>query len=441
MTALAWAHEQDRWIAVFERQITDRLAWAVGFIRAHRDQPERLITHFESLVILLNEAQSRAHLQSIALELIEALHPWPVRWGHWDAWGQKLRFAIEAAERLAAINLQIKFMAELAAMLSRPMHQHDARALSEQALQLALRQRALQPWAVAGAAQVAAAHKSGQIEQARRLLANLDATWPDLAASASDLERVSARALLDFQRIDLMTRAGQSEALAACHALIAALEAQPGIELELLAEAYSTLGITLFRGEAYPAALTALERATDLRILSRDPVQELNERTNIGLVALWAGELTKSTAALQHSVVLAERLNLRRLVYATLSTLSAAYLARGQFDAALECAARAYNLAEEANDQVERARVINNRAAILLFTGQYESARQDFQIFLTQFMAQARPAVQIGLYLDMALADYYLGDLAQAEANIQRALELGQPVRRGLRLLTNRLRA
>lgn len=434
-----WLAHQQRWTAIYEQRLSERLRWAIAYVQ--QQTPPQVRDHFDSLLALLRATHARSALHPIALELIAALHPWPVRWGQWEAWEQQLRFAITSAEQRHLPEFHLKFLAELAAMLSASAHQYDARLLSEQALTLARRQHAVQPWAVAGAAQLAAILKRGEIDRAITLLAQLDLDWPELAAAASEADRVNARALIDFQRIDLLTRRGEPTALAACRDLIAALKSQPTVELELLAEAYSTLGISLYRYEEYPPALEALERAIELRAQTHDPVQEVHERMNIGLVALSGGALEKSADALEQGAALAERLNLRRWVYTTLSTLSGVYLAQGRLDTARDRVNRAVRLAEEAGDPIEIARAINNRAAIWLHRGQFDNAWRDFHTFQSQFYAQARLAVQLGLCLNLALGYFRLGEITKAEESVRRALELGRPAKRGLELLADRLLA
>src|SRR5437763_445848 len=90
-----WLTERSRWTVYYDQYLYDKLVWAIAYILQNRRRPQNLAEHLDSLFVLLDQVHSKSHLELLVMQLIIHLHPWPTRWGRWEIWEEKLRYATD----------------------------------------------------------------------------------------------------------------------------------------------------------------------------------------------------------------------------------------------------------------------------------------------------------------------------------------------------------
>ena len=99
-----WSAEQQRWSSFYADRMALQLRQVLAFVSARRENPDTLRSHFESCLALMEAASDRDDLSSLWLELVDALHPLPLRWGFWSPWLDVLG---QAADKAAGLDLSL----------------------------------------------------------------------------------------------------------------------------------------------------------------------------------------------------------------------------------------------------------------------------------------------------------------------------------------------
>ncbi len=417
-----WQHHQHRWTATYEQRLFDRMAWAVEYVRQHAQQSNQVRDHFESLLALLRAAHARSALHPIALDLIEALHLLPARWGHWSEWEIELRFAAHLAEQLGQPDRQAVFLANLAHVLITLGQLDETITISTLAIDLARQQQSIEPWAVAGAALIAAYLSRGDTEQAQQVWATLDAERHSFVTASAAAQRI-AQSQLGLRHIDFLNRSGQNEtALEECGALIATLETLPAAPFDLLANIHSWCGVLFYHLGQYEAALTAVQRAQQLGRQAGDVAFVAGELANLGMIYMNLGDLDRAVAAFEQAVMELKHFKALGQYLNAVGTLGAVYLLRGELDQAFSCLTEQLALADGLHYVRETARALSNRGAVLMYQGRHAEGLCDIEACQTLLLAQGRRVVYIGSLVDLAYCCAQLGETTRAQRAAQDAL-------------------
>ncbi|MBE2225116.1 MAG: hypothetical protein IAF02_26500, partial [Anaerolineae bacterium] len=156
-----WQLERKNWTAYYESQLNRQLAQAVVFIRTTQ-QPQQLRAHFDSFMVLLLRARTRPDLHGAYLELLTALHPWPLRWGLWDAWEMELEQALPVLTSFNQAIKQAELMTYLAEIQFRTGRLETAVLTSRSALNLAWENQAIVTWAAAASRAILTLNRLGR---------------------------------------------------------------------------------------------------------------------------------------------------------------------------------------------------------------------------------------------------------------------------------------
>jgi tetratricopeptide (TPR) repeat protein len=369
-----WQLERKNWTAFYERQLHHQLAQAVVVFRT-ASQPHQLSPHFDSFLVLLRRARAYTDMHIAYLELLTVLHPWPLRWGHWDAWEMELEQAIPVLTALERSAEQAELMTYLAEIQFRTGRLETAVHTSRAALNLAWENQAVSAWAVAGSRTILTLNRLGRNDEARRLLTQLE-TQLEKADFVTDMrEQLEASGHLLLRRMVFMRYDGQSVA-AAQHAqtLIESLSALPQIDRRLLAALYTDQATMLWAADRYETAVTALEQAIAIYADLGDMYEEKTTRGNLGIVYWSMSRLKEAEDAIRESLQMAETLNARWRMMNEMGNLCAISFSRGTLAQALYYTERHLALAQESGDAAEINRAYGNRAMALLYLGDYEAA-------------------------------------------------------------------
>lgn len=434
-----WSSEQQRWARYYAGRLPHQLRQVTAFATARQAQPDALRPHFESFLTLLDAASARPELSSLWLDLVGALHPFPIRWGFWSPWLAVLQ---QAASKAAALNrpaLQAKYLAHTAALLSDTALTETALATAREALDCARLAGDAWPLALAGSKVVAALRGLGRYDEAQDTLASVEEAV-NSAVSSGATHDAQGRALLQMEGMDLMRHFGRlPEALALGEELVTALEAIPDLNSHELATALRRRSTILWAAGQYPAAVADLTRSAELFRQADDPLAAVFSEGNLGIVYFSMGRLDLAEAIKARAVRAAEELNAGWWFVHDIGELSGIYMYRGQLETALTYCQRHVDLAQLYNNERQLAQARNNRGVTLMLLNRHDEARPDIEDSLTYFRDEGIIESTVSATLDMALflraTDEWERATALAEEGFVQANRLDSPI---LRILTTR---
>lgn len=421
-----WNLERQNWTAFYQRQLHRQMAQAVVFIRAAQ-QPHQLNAHFDSFLILLRRARAQADLHVAYIELLTALHPWPLRWGRWDAWEQELEEALPVLAAFKQAAKQAELMTYLAEIQFRTGRLETAVHTSRAAMNLAWENRAVAPWAAAGSRAILTLNRLGRNDEARRLLAQLENQLDKAHFVTEAQERLEASGHLLLRRMIFMRYDGRAaEAAQRAQRLIEQMLALPQTDRHLLATLYTDQATMFWAADVYETAVTALQQAIAIYADLGDQYLETATRGNLGIVYWSMSRLNDAEEAIRESLQMAETFNARWRMMNEMGNLCAISFSRGTLAQALNYTERHLALAQEADDAAEIDRANGNRAMALLYLGNFATALP----LLEESIARLQ---SLGLQLQLAESYIFLsycldglGRRAEAETAVAQAMEIAE---------------
>ncbi len=423
-----WGTERQHWTTFYEQQLRQQVAQAIAYIRAAQE-PHRLTTHFESFLILLRRARARPGLHALYIDLLTALHPWPLRWGKWDAWEEELAQSLPILSTFRRGAKQAEMLVYLAEIQYRTGRLETAVATSQSAQSLAWENQALVPWGAATSRAILALNRLGQNDEARRLLAQCQEQLDATPFATQEAERLEATGHLLLRQMVFMRYDGQAAAAAKkAQTLITALTKIPQTDRRLLATLYTDQATMLWASDQYEAAVTALEQAIALYTKIGDTYEAATTRGNLGIVYWSMARLDEAETAIRQSLVLAEAFNARWRMMNEIGNLCAISLSRGKLDQALHYTERHYQLALEADDAAEINRALGNRALALLYLGEYAAALPDLEESLRQLQELGLQQQLAETYGHLSCGFYGLGRWEEAATAVQQALTMAPQI-------------
>lgn len=423
-TASNWLAERQSWTSYYEQQLQRQLVQALTFLRTAQN-PHQFSIHFDSFLVLLRHARARPDLHTAYIDLLTALHPWPLRWGKWEVWERELTLATPVLASLQQGVQQAKMMIYLAEIQFRTGRLETAVRTSYDAQKVSWENQALVPWAAAASRAILALNRLGHNAEARRLLTQYQEQLDATPFATQEAERLEATVHLLLRQMVFMRYDGQAAAAAArAQRLLDALANLPQADRRLLATLLTDQATMLWASDQYEAAVTALERAIALYTELGDTYEAVTTRGNLGIVYWSMARLDEAETAIRQSLVLAESFNARWRMMNEIGNLCALSFSRGKLAQALRYTERHFKLAVEAHDAAEINRAQGNRALALLYLGKYAAALPDLEASITQLHALGLQQQLAETYLHLSCCFYGLGRLAEAETAVQQALDM-----------------
>ena len=422
-----WLVEQNRWTLYYEQHLRERLAWAVEYVVQHRHQPAQLMKHLGSLLALLSQAHLRSDLHPIAVELITALHPWPLRWGYWQAWEQEIRFAAEAAARLGKLDQQAEFLAHLTNILYYTGRTEEVLLVGKQALLLSRASQAVLPLVTAGSNIILTLQELGHREEAYDLLQQISAD--SVLHTAPDDAKIVALARLGLEKMNLLWFQGHlDKAVSEVNQVISWLETVAPSDADLTAQAYRNRGVVLWAKGENVAAARDIQQAIELFNQIGDSFSVTVASNNLGLVYWSMGKLDQAEAALRPSVELAERLNARWQLVQVVGNLGLVCLSRGQLQQALLHLERQLDLATRIGDASQTSRAYGNRGIVRLHLQEYDLARDDLEVDLAFVKEKGKQEALGCTYVNLSRCHAGLGHREQAVRLAEQGLDIADKI-------------
>lgn len=423
-----WQRERQNWTDYYERQLHHQLAQAVVILKT-APRPQSLARHFDSFLVLLRRARPRPGLRAAYLELIAALHPWPLRWGHWEAWERELELALPLLAASGWAEQRSRLLTALADIQFHTGRLETAADTSRAALELAWASRAVAAWGLAADRRILALNRLGQNKEARRLLAQLEAQLAALPFAAAERERLEAAGRLLLRRMIFLRHDGRAaEAAQRANRLIQQLEARPQADRDLLALLYEEQATMLWASDQHEAAVTSLQQAIALYAALGDTFAASSARGNLGIVYWSMSRLDEAEEAVWQSLHTAETFHARWRVMNELGNLCAISQHQGRLQRALKFTERHLQLARQVDDAAEIDRAQGNRVQILLYLGRYAEALPDLRQSIAQLEALEMQWQVAQRYANLSCCLYGLGRPAEGETAVNRAAALAEQI-------------
>ncbi|MCB8926664.1 MAG: tetratricopeptide repeat protein [Ardenticatenaceae bacterium] len=369
-----WQFERESWTDFYENQLQRQLAQALSFIRSQTESLQ-LKEHFDSFLVLLRRARSHSNLHIAYINLLTALHPWPLRWGEWDAWELELQQAIPVLAAHQHIAQQAELMTYLAEIQFRTGRLETAVQTSHNAANIAWKSGEVTAWAAATSRGIYALNRLGRNDEARQLLAHGEAQLTENAIEAPQLSHLEASGHLLLRRMVFMRYDGiPGEAARRAQMLITTLSNYSQVDKRLLATLYTDQATMLWAADQYDTAVSSLKKAIGIYTELGDTYEAITTRGNLGIVYWSMARLGEAETAIRDSLQLAETFHARLRIMNEMGNLCAISFSRGKLVQALSFTERHLALAQEADDAAEINRAYGNRAMALLYLGDYEAA-------------------------------------------------------------------
>jgi len=364
--------ERRSWTRRYEHLLQEQLLQALTQIQHHH--PMRLQAHLESLLTLLNRAHRHPALHKMALELIVALHPWPLRWLRWEAWEANLRFALQVCTTRGHPRRRAEILAHLAALLLDMGKADEALNAGEEALRFARTHGLLPTLAAAADVVVPILLQQGRSDEARH---RLDQLVHEIAHAETGAlrEKTEALARLHLQQLTFLRRENRlDEAVARVGEILEQLEDLPDGDGHLIANAYAIRATMTWAAGRYPEAVHDMQRAIRGYVEEGDTFAEIQAWGNLGLIYYTMTEFDLAEAGIRRVITLAERLNARWHIVYAIDYLGAIHLMRGERHRAVQYFDRALELARQVGVDKDRHRIRSNRAVAWLYQGKYKAS-------------------------------------------------------------------
>ena len=419
-----WEREKEQWSAYYSDHLKKRLEWLVQFISWQKGNLSSLEPRMGSLLTLLQEAhlQSSAHPQ--AVELISALHPWPLRWEYWEAWEYEIRFAIQYFQNSNLPDPQTQFQIYLSDLLEKSGRLEEALETSREAFSLAQEHNHYLNFAIAGASIVSTLISLGNIPEAEAQFSALREKIHAFTPQPDTGERMNAEAHLTLQEMRILHRQGKAaDAISIANKVMEKLDGVENIDRSLVVNIHKERGnIRLLFGD-YPGAAKDLEQTILLLSREGDKRAETFTRSELGNVYLNMSNFDQAEIAFRDSIATCERINARWQLISEIGNLAVVYLSRGLLQQALTYTNRQIELAQHANHQDEYHRALSNRAFIYIHLKRYSLAINDIFTCLDWYRSQKIHSAVIVSNFILGMSYEGLGDPNKAQSFIEDSYE------------------
>lgn len=414
-----WTDERQRWTQFYAERLPAQLRQAA--VLAADTSPQRLRPHFDSYLSLLNTTVGRPEFTALWLDLVDRLHPLPVRWGQWSVWLAILRQAGRKASALGRLAQQAEYLAYTADLLLNVGQSASALDTAQEAMRLARQSRAAWPLSVAGNAAAATLRSLARYEDAQNLINEVRAEAAQLEPPHPVARAAMAEALLDLEQMDLLRYFKRlDDALALSEILVNNLSAVEGIDPHDLATVYLRRATITWVSGRYQKAENDLQRSAALFRQADNPLQAIFAEGNLGVVYYSMSRYQQAEALMLTAIRAAEEINARHRLVSDLGDLSVVYIALGRMELAYDYASRMVDLAAELGNAAELSRGRGNRGYALLGLGRYDEAREDIEFSLDLYRRQGRLEGTIVTMIDMII---YLQGIGEEERAAQLAEE------------------
>ena len=416
------------WDNYLEQQLIIQLERVIRRIKRH-GAPD-LMPHMGSVFTLLEKAHRISSAGHIAVQLIEKIHPWPVRWGYADRWLIELKFAEQFLRNKQSERRRAELVAHLSDLYLHT-RQHDLAVEMGQAAQVLARQtRSALAYAVGSSSIVGTLKAIGQHYEAGSVMAQAENELNALHFKSSLIKHAEAAAILSLEKYDLLRRQGYiEEALRTAGEHINRIKSFPRPNIQLLGTLYECRGVLYWSQSQYALATKDLDLANDCFKAGQNEISQASTEANRGLTLFSMANYLQAEAALRNAIKLTQRCNYLSNLTRQIGNLGLIYLGRGMLGEARLYMQQALNMAIQTNNAGEKILESGNLATLQVYQGEFEAARPHLEETVYSFRQLNNLEILCGALIDLAICLHGLGEAETAQQNAREAMQLAIEVK------------
>lgn len=367
--------EAARWQDEYSLHLQQRLQASLDYVRTSPGSQVR--AHVRSFFTLLDEARRYPALHKSCLDLIQTLHPLPLRWGYGYLWQTQLRFGLE---QLTDVDLCASYHNDLA-----EIHFFSGefeKAIAE--IRAVTDLESSQPTQIARSGHILFnCHRSmGNPDQGDEVLRQHNAAF-NLAQNVRQVPPELARGwlILNQCQLELLREQGRiEEALSLVEDMLWLDDNQGSPDATLTAELVTRRSTLLWMRGFYQRSVADLLHAIDLYNCAEDVFNAEGLQSNLGLVYWTMGELEHAETSLQAAIQFYHKSGANQLVTHDIGNMGLVHFARGNLQAALDWTQEHIAHAQKIGFISEYNRGRRNLGTMLYYFGEYEQALQKLNV-------------------------------------------------------------
>lgn len=392
------------WREFYINHLKDRVRLITDSIRQSNNHLKEIKPHLSSVITLLNQSQVFDEMSSEVIELIETIHPWPLRWGEWEAWGRQLDFALNTSRKLRLPDKEAFWGAEIANYFVQLGQMDEAIQFAKQALFLANSLRLITPLATAGNTLILAYQVRGEQKRVDQTLKLVKTKLENWRSHTSEKEWITAQ--LKFLPAAVVVLRQKMEIQYALQITSSLLSTMQKCELDSpsnIAEILRLRGTLLWMQQDYVASIRDFETAIFLLEQIDDLVNAAAARGEMGVVQWNMGDYSLSKVNFQHRVRILEQQNARLELVRAIGDMAIVYLAQKD-SLALDYINEQLRQARMINDEAEISRALGNRGSFYTYlTRQFDLALMDLEQSMQYFREQQKFAAMAATQFDFSV--------------------------------------
>lgn len=377
--------KHQRWQALYYRSIANQVDQLIALIRLKKRDPDSLARHFDSIVIVIEEAAAHPDLETRTnlIKLLQSLHPLPLWWGKWTEWMRILGNILQIAKENRDVDALFWLYLTQSEILITGGDKKKALVLAESALKLAHETQAFEMIFKAEMAVFEAKKDLGYIGDRTEALHELDSSLQQVKKNLSLQKTHILELEFLLKKTDVLRRLGKRkkalQTIQQAHTLADECLAKDDL---LRADIYNRSGAAYWTAEEPQKAIAEFEKATDIFEKWGDQASKVFSLGYIGLVWWSCGEYPKAEAILQSSIGMAEQIKALQWQAIQTGNLGLVQLMQGNLEHAFALIKQHYDLSELINNRAEIERANANLGYVQVFRGNFEDAHERFLRYL-----------------------------------------------------------
>ena len=377
--------DNEQWKTFYHHAVSRQVKSLITFIRDGKRKPDTLIRHFDSIVVVIEEAAKHPEIETRAnlLNLFESLHPLPLWWGKWTEWMRVTEKVIHIAKETNDVQRQFWLYLIQSEMLITGGNEKKALILAEKALALAKTYNDPEMIFKAEMTVFEAKKDLGYIGDRTEAIAMLEKA---LDAKKERIPEKNAKLLevaFLLKKTDVLRRLGERRdalyTIQRAHTLANDCIAEDDL---LRAQIYNRRGAAFWTDEQPRKAIEDFEKATEIFEKWGDQASKIYSIGYTGLVWWSVGEYPKAQKILQSSISMAEKIKALQWQAIQIGNLALVHLMQGNLPDALALAKQHYALSVLINNRAEIERANVNIGYTQVFRGNFQEARERFTRYL-----------------------------------------------------------
>ena len=361
--------QQVNWRILYENHLEHSLKRMTDFVVTHGTAT--VSPHLISMVVLLEESSLFPSLMELRLQLIDLMHPLPLRLSLSYRWEPRMMEIIDTPGYSKVRNSYLIDLAEfylISGQISKALSTAD-RVLKDQVT-------SSMEAANAARIQFIAYRTRGEPEKADLVHQECGSRY-GLLASPGGSSVIDLPAWLKFHQseLEILREKGKTEeALSLASQMITLNENQKIPQKILSAELHVHRSTLLWVIAHYPEAIKDLRLAIGFYESEGDLFNSESLKSNLGLIYWTMGELDKAEENLVEAIRFYQRCGADQLMTYDIGNLGLVYFARGDLEMAKAKTLEHIRHAEAIGFSTEAYRGHNNLGDILYYFGEYEQA-------------------------------------------------------------------